>query len=126
MPGRIAKDDRIGSGGSEGAFVAAAYAQDEGLWGVYDSALKGAKYIDLTHVIAPNIPVRYGFGPSKVHADPARRADIEGYVKKGEAYSYEKHGFEATHYDLLTDRLRFARDDPAQRKGPRCGPLTSS
>lgn len=94
------------------AFVSAAHAQDEGLWGVYNNALKGAKYIDLTHVIAPNIPVWYGFGPSKFTPTQAG-ADIEGYVKKGDAYSYEKHGFEATHYDLVTDQLGTQLDPPA-------------
>ena len=28
-----------------------------GLWQVYDNALKGAKYVDLTHTITPSIPV---------------------------------------------------------------------
>jgi kynurenine formamidase len=93
-------------------FVSAAHAQDEGLWGVYNNALKGAKYIDLTHVIAPNIPVWYGFGPSKFTPTQAG-ADIEGYAKKGDAYSYEKHGFEATHYDLVTDQLGTQLDPPA-------------
>jgi hypothetical protein len=36
-----------------------------GLWQVYDNALKGAKYVDLTHTITPSIPVWAGFGPSK-------------------------------------------------------------
>jgi hypothetical protein len=35
----------------------AAAADSEGLWPVYEQALKGAKYVDLTHTIAPNIPV---------------------------------------------------------------------
>ena len=66
---------------------AAAFAQDaKGLWSVYDDALKGAKYIDLTHVIAPNIPVWFGFGPSKFMPTKAG-ADIEGYAKKGDAYT---------------------------------------
>ena len=46
--------------------------QGKGLWSVYDRSLKGAKYIDLTHVIAPNIPVWHGFGPSKF--EPAEAA----------------------------------------------------
>ena len=92
---------------------AAAFAQDaKGLWSVYDDALKGAKYIDLTHVIAPNIPVWFGFGPSKFMPTQAG-SDIEGYAKKGDAYSYEKHGFEATHYDLVTDQLGTQLDPPA-------------
>jgi kynurenine formamidase len=95
------------------AFTGAASAQDSnGLWGVYNESLKGAKYIDLTHVIGPNIPVWHGFGTSKF--EPAKaRADIEDYAKKGDAYTYEKHGFEATNYDLATDQLGTQLDPPA-------------
>jgi kynurenine formamidase len=76
-----------------------------GLWGVYQQSLKGAKYIDLTHTIAPDIPVWYGFGPSKFApaVDP----------KTGQAYAYAKDGFEATHYDLSTDQLGTQLDPPA-------------
>jgi hypothetical protein len=64
------------------ASAGAGMAQEsKGLWGVYDEALKGAKYIDLTHVIGPSIPVWYGFGPSKFEPTKAG-ADIEGFVKK--------------------------------------------
>lgn len=90
-----------------------AYAQDgKGLWGVYDQSLKGAKYVDLTHTIGPNIPVWYGFGPSSF--EPAKAgADIEGYAKKGDVYTYDKHGFEATAYTLTTDQLGTQLDPPA-------------
>ncbi|WP_119303702.1 cyclase family protein [Dongia deserti] len=88
-----------------------ALAQD-GLWGVYEQSLKGAKYIDLTHIIAPDIPVWSGFGPSRF--EPAKAAaDIEGFAKKGEAYTYAKHGVEATGYDLATDQLGTQLDPPA-------------
>jgi len=82
------------------------------LWSVYDQSLKGAKYIDLTHVIAPNIPVWYGFGPSKF--EPAKAgADIEGLAQKGDTFSFAKHGFEATNYSLATDQLGTQLDPPA-------------
>ncbi|HEY4115821.1 MAG TPA: cyclase family protein [Rhizomicrobium sp.] len=76
-----------------------------GLWQTYDDALARAKYIDLTHTIAPDVPVWHGFGPSKFAAtvDP----------KTGHAYSYKKDGFEATHYDLSTDQLGTQLDPPA-------------
>jgi kynurenine formamidase len=95
------------------SLAGAAVAQDsKGLWSVYDESLRGAKYIDLTHVIAPDIPVWYGFGPSKF--EPSRAgSDIEGYANKGDVFSYEKHGFEATHYDLTTDQLGTQLDPPA-------------
>ena len=77
----------------------------DGLWGVYDHALKGARYIDLSHVIGPNIPVWYGFGPSRFMpaVDP----------KSGQPYTYAKDGFAATHYDLSTDQLGTQLDPPA-------------
>jgi kynurenine formamidase len=86
-------------------------AQDKGLWSVYDGALKGAKYIDLTHVIAPTIPVWQGFGPSRFERARAAR-DIEGLARKGEEFTYEQHGFEATQYVLTTDQLGTQLDPP--------------
>jgi kynurenine formamidase len=95
------------------SWTSGALAQDgKGLWSVYDRSLKGAKYVDLTHVIAPNIPVWYGFGPSKF--EPAEAGtDIEGLARKGEAFTYAKHGVEATRYDLATDQLGTQLDPPA-------------
>jgi kynurenine formamidase len=95
------------------ASAGGAMAQERGdLWGVYDEALKGAKYIDLTHVIAPRIPVWHGFGPAKF--EPAKAsADIEGLARKGDSYSYAKHGFEASRYTLATDQLGTQLDPPA-------------
>ncbi len=77
----------------------------DGLWGVYEKSLKGAKYIDLTHVIGPNAPVWYGFGPSKFGAavDP----------KTNKPYTYADDGFEATTYQLTTDQLGTQLDPPA-------------
>lgn len=86
--------------------VGAAHAAGApGLWQIYENPLRGAKYIDLTHTIAPDIPVWHGFGPSKFAptVDP----------KTGKAYTYAKDGFEATHYDLSTDQLGTQLDPPA-------------
>lgn len=96
-----------------GLSASAALAEDgKGLWSVYDASLKGAKYIDLTHVIAPDIPVWPGFGPSKFSRSTAG-GDVEGLIKKGDEFTYEKHGVEATHYDLATDQLGTQLDPPA-------------
>jgi kynurenine formamidase len=75
------------------------------LWSIYDESLKSAKYVDLTHTINPSIPVWHGFGPSKFMptVDPATN----------QPYTYEKDGFEATHYDLSTDQLGTQLDPPA-------------
>lgn len=79
--------------------------KSQSLWNVYFEALQNAKYVDLTHTISPNTPVWKGFGSSKFFAtvDP----------KTGKAYTYEKDGFEATHYDLTTDQLGTQLDPPA-------------
>ncbi len=75
------------------------------LWQVYQHSLKKAKYVDLTHAIAPSIPVWSGFGSSKFA--PAINP------KTGSPYTYQKDGFEATHYDLSTDQLGTQVDPPA-------------
>jgi kynurenine formamidase len=75
------------------------------LWQVYEQSLKGARYVDLTHTIAPGIPVWTGFGPSTF------RPTIN--PKTGKAYTYKDDGFEATHYDLATDQLGTQLDPPA-------------
>jgi len=75
------------------------------LWQIYEQSFKKAKYVDLTHTITPSIPVWKGFGPSKFGptVDPATQ----------KPYTYEKDGFEATHYDLSTDQLGTQLDPPA-------------
>ena len=75
------------------------------LWQVYNSYLRSAKYVDLTHKITPTIPVWKGFGQSKF----GRTAD----PKTGRIYTYEKDGFEASRYDLTTDQLGTQLDPPA-------------
>jgi kynurenine formamidase len=89
-----------------------AQAQGDGLWSVYESALKRAKYVDLTHTITPTIPVWAGFGKS-TFAPAKAGAAVEGLAKKGDTFSYKKHGFEATQYRLTTDQLGTQLDPPA-------------
>jgi len=87
-------------------------ADDKSLWSVYEQALKGAKYVDLTHTITPTIPVWSGFAES-TFAPATAGSDIEGFATKGEVYTYAKHGFEATQYALKTDQLGTQLDPPA-------------
>lgn len=97
-----------------GALTMPALAQDAapGLWKVYNDTLKSARYVDLTHTITPKIPVWAGFGPA-TFAPTKAGVDMEGYVKKGDVFTYEKHGFEATSYLLQTDQLGTQLDPPA-------------
>jgi Putative cyclase len=87
-------------------------ADNNSLWGVYEQALKGAKYVDLTHTITPNIPVWAGFADS-TFAPAKAGADIEGFAKSDEVYTYAKHGFEATEYILRADQFGTQLDPPA-------------
>jgi kynurenine formamidase len=84
---------------------AAAHGGDGGLWSVYDNGLRSAKYIDLSHVLTPSIPVWKGFGPSlfSPSVDPVT----------GQPYTYAKDGFEATAYSLSTDQFGTQLDPPA-------------
>src|SRR5262249_38308616 len=75
------------------------------LWQVYETSLRGAKYVDLTHTITPAIPVWAGFGPATFGptVDP----------KTQRPYTWAKAGFEPTHYVLATDQLGTQLDPPA-------------
>jgi kynurenine formamidase len=82
------------------------------LYGVYDKTFKSARYIDLTHAFSPYTAVWPGF--SKATFKPSvSGADMEGFAKKGETFSYEKHGFVATAYELTTDQYGTQLDPPA-------------
>lgn len=102
----------IAAGGLMGVPSRGHAEDDKGLWPVYEQALKGAKYVDLTHTITPNIPVWAGFADS-TFAPAKAGSDTEGFATKGEVYTYAKHGFEATEYSLKTDQLGTQLDPPA-------------
>jgi kynurenine formamidase len=89
-----------------------AFAEDLSLWKVYDDSLKTAKYIDLTHAFEPVQPVWPGFANAKFKPSVAGQ-DIEGYVGVGEEFTYEKHGFVATAYELTTDQYGTQLDPPS-------------
>ncbi|MBF2046009.1 MAG: cyclase family protein [Leptolyngbya sp. IPPAS B-1204] len=89
-----------------------AKSQSNALWQVYETSLKSAKYVDLTHAFSPTIPVWQGFG--KATFKPAvAGAEIPDYVKVGEEYTYGTHGFIATAYELPTDQYGTQLDPPA-------------
>ena len=71
-----------------------AFATDAlpGLWNVYLSVFKEAKYIDLTHAFEPVQPVWPGFGHAQFKPAKAGK-QIAEYVEVGEEFTYEKHGF---------------------------------
>lgn len=87
-------------------------ADDQPLWSLYNNSLKSAKYIDLTHAFEPVQPVWPGFANAKFKPAVAGR-DIEGYVKAGDEFTYDKHGFVATSYELPTDQYGTQLDPPS-------------
>ncbi|GJD52056.1 hypothetical protein OPKNFCMD_4818 [Methylobacterium crusticola] len=89
-----------------------AAADDLALWTLYDRMLRQAKYIDLTHAFAPVQPVWPGFAQGRFKAAQAGRT-IEGFVREGDVFTYEAHGFVATAYDLPTDQYGTQLDPPA-------------
>lgn len=76
-----------------------------GLWGAYRDAFAKAKYVDLTHTIAPGMPVWAGFGKPRF----GRATN----PKTGQPYAYAADGFEANAYALPTDQLGTQLDPPA-------------
>lgn len=94
------------------AATTTAGAQDKSLWDIYFNTLKDAKYIDLTHAFAPTQPVWAGFGNATFRPATAGQT-MEGYVEVGEEFTYEKHGFVATAYEIPTDQYGTQLDPPA-------------
>src|SRR3984885_7683344 len=84
----------------------------DSLWGFYNSALNKAKYIDLTHAIAPGGPIGEGFVDFTVGPTLAGVA-IPGFINQGEPFSYEKHGVAITAYNLPMDHIGTQFGPPA-------------
>jgi len=82
------------------------------LWSLYDSVFKKCKYVDLTFAFNPTIPVWPGFGNAEFKPAVAG-ADMPGYIAKGQEFTYAKHGFIATAYNLPTDQYGTQLDPPA-------------
>ncbi|MFC0269080.1 cyclase family protein [Kushneria aurantia] len=93
-------------------FSAPLMADEDALWRLYESSLKDARYIDLTHPFEPEQPVWPGFDNAEFRPATAGRT-IEGYVEKGDEFTYEQHGFVATAYTLPTDQYGTQLDPPA-------------
>ena len=83
-----------------------------GLWEVYQDVFKDARYIDLTHAFEPVQAVWPGFGNAVFKPAKAGRR-IEGYIEKGQEFTYEEHGFVATAYEIPTDQYGTQLDPPA-------------
>ncbi|MDJ0633096.1 MAG: cyclase family protein [Xenococcaceae cyanobacterium MO_188.B29] len=87
-------------------------AKSSDLWQIYDTTLKSAKYVDLTHAFSPTIPVWHGFDRATFDSTLAG-TDIPDYINTGEEYTYTDHGFIATAYQMPTDQYGTQLDPPA-------------
>lgn len=85
---------------------------ESSLWQIYEHHLRDAKYIDLTHAFEPAQAVWPGFGNATFKPATAGR-QMEGYVEIGEEFTYQKHGFVATAYEIPTDQYGTQLDPPA-------------
>jgi kynurenine formamidase len=85
---------------------------DTSLWDFYQGTLRRAKYIDLTHAMAPGGPIGEGFADFKVGAARAG-VSIPGVISKGEPFSYAKLGVAITAYDLPMDHIGTQFGPPA-------------
>jgi hypothetical protein len=83
--------------------ITPAMSADTKLWDVYNTVLKKAKYVDLTHAFSPTIPVWPGFGNAKFKPGVAGQ-EIKDYCTIGEPFQIEKHGFISSSYVLVTDQ----------------------
>ena len=82
------------------------------LWRFYDSTLQHAKYIDLTHAIAPGGPLGEGFTDFTVGPALAGIA-IPGVLGRGEPFTYDKLGVAITAYQLPMDHIGTQFGPPA-------------
>jgi len=89
-----------------------AWAKKYPMWELYEKNFVKAKYVDLTHAFRPDQPVWPGFGNAKFMPTKAG-ADLGDYAKKGDVYTYEKHGFVATAYEIPTDQYGTQLDPPS-------------
>ena len=106
----------LGTAGLAAACGAMAFAGPSGkglpLWDFYNGALRHAKYIDLTHAMAPGGPLGEGFVDFTV--GPTRAGvSIPGIIEKGEPFSYQKHGVAITAYELPMDHIGTQFGPPA-------------
>src|SRR5579872_6656905 len=101
-----------GHAGQRGASPADQGGNGLPLWDFYAATLRYAKYIDLTHAIAPGGPLGEGFVDFSVAATRAGVA-MPGVIEKGEPFSYQKHGVAITAYDLPMDHIGTQYGPPA-------------
>ena len=87
------------------------------LHAVFETHLASAKYIDLTHPIAPGMPLwaafdkeAFAFGPAIAGGDGGMG---DSFISKGDPFTYGRQGFISSSYTLPTDQIGTQLDPPA-------------
>ena len=87
------------------------------LHAVFKTHLASAKFIDLTHPIAPGMPLwaafdkeAFAFGPAIAGGDGGMG---DSFVSKGDPFTYGLQGFIGSSYTLPTDQIGTQLDPPA-------------
>ena len=84
---------------------------------VFEAHLASAKFIDLTHPIAPGMPMWAAFDKKALAFGPALAGSDggmgESFVSKGDPFTYGLQGFIGSSYTLPTDQLGTQLDPPA-------------
>jgi hypothetical protein len=96
------------------AFPAVAHTQTRraapGLWSVWDGFIARARFVSLSHVLAPDSPVWKGFpATTRFQQGTGRLDDKSPYAP----FTYEKTGLETTAYAFATDQFGTQLDPPA-------------
>jgi kynurenine formamidase len=81
-----------------------------GLWGVWDDVFARARFISLSHVLAPDSPLWHGFPPTTKFQQGMGRLDDQAPFA---AFTYEKTGVETSAYSFATDQFGTQLDPPA-------------
>ena len=87
------------------------------LHAVFETHLASAKFIDLTHPIAPGMPLwaafdkeAFAFGPAIAGGDGGMG---DSFVSRGDPFTYGLQGFISSRYTLPTDQIGTQLDPPA-------------
>ncbi|MFN7917344.1 MAG: cyclase family protein [Vicinamibacterales bacterium] len=80
------------------------------LWGAWDATFARARYISLSHVLSPDMPLWKGFPAGTRFARGRGRLDDRSPET---TFTYEQTGFETTDYRFTADQLGTQLDPPA-------------
>jgi kynurenine formamidase len=80
------------------------------LWQAWDTLVRPAKFVSLSHVLTQDLPLWQGFPPTTAFArGKGRLKDTDPYAE----FRYETIGLETTSYTLATDQMGTQLDPPA-------------